>query len=244
VRAEWTKLRTLASTWWLLVAAVAGTAVFGALMTVALDRKHCGDPCVVDTMQRSLYGVRVGQIAVAVLAVLAVANEFGTGMVGVSVTAVPRRAMGLLAKLVVVTATALAAGAIAVAASLLAGALIVPRRGFAHLDLTDWRPAVGSVLYLALIALLASAIAVIVRDTGGAVAAVLAVLYTAPLLALMAASPRWQHRLHRFSPMDAGLAVQAAKPPDIGPWAGLGVLALYAAAAVLVALLVFERRDV
>jgi ABC-2 type transport system permease protein len=46
--------------------------------------------------------------------------------------------------------------------------------------------------------------------------------------------------------MDAGLVIQstrdlAAEP--IGPWAGLGVLSLYAAAAVIAGLVVFQFRD-
>jgi len=46
--------------------------------------------------------------------------------------------------------------------------------------------------------------------------------------------------------MDAGLAIQATRdlPAEhIGPWAGLGVLALYAAAAVLTGLVAFQVRD-
>ncbi|GAA4256111.1 ABC transporter permease [Dactylosporangium darangshiense] len=250
VLAEWTKLRTVASTYWLLAAAVVGTAGIGALMTVSLDARHCEGACVVDTVQRSLYGVRLGQVAVAVLAVLVVAGEWGTGTIRPSVAAMPRRALALLGKLAVLTATVLVAGAVSVGASLLVGAYVVPRRGFAALALGEEparRAAAGSVLYLALIALLAAGIALIVRDTGAAIGAVLAVLFVVPLLASMVAGPKWAHRLHRWGPMDAGLAVQMTRhvtPPDIGPWAGLGVLALYAAGAVVIGLLLFELRDV
>ncbi|WP_432988572.1 ABC transporter permease [Dactylosporangium sp. CA-233914] len=237
LRAEWTKLRTVAGTWWLLAAAVAGTVGLGALMTVTLERR---DRAAADLVQLGLYGVRAGQVAVAVLAVLSVTNEYGTGMIRACAAAVPRRALGLLAKLAVLAATVLAVAVLAVAGSLLAA-----RQGLAGEPAR--RAAAGSVLYLVLVALLAAGIAVVVRDTGAAIATVLAVLFAGPLLATMAAGPRWQHRLHRFGPMDAGLAVQVTKPirpPDIGPWAGLGVLALYAAAAVLLALLLVERRDV
>jgi hypothetical protein len=50
----------------------------------------------------------------------------------------------------------------------------------------------------------------------------------------------------RFSPMDAGLAIQATRnlaAEHIGPWAGLGILSLYAAAAVIAGLIVFQLRD-
>jgi ABC-2 type transport system permease protein len=41
------------------------------------------------------------------------------------------------------------------------------------------------------------------------------------------ADPRWQRRLERYGPMEAGLSVQHTTRLDglpIGPWPGLGVL--------------------
>jgi ABC-2 type transport system permease protein len=46
--------------------------------------------------------------------------------------------------------------------------------------------------------------------------------------------------------MDAGLVIQSTRDlasEAIGAWAGLGVLSLYAAAAVLAGLVTFGRRD-
>ena len=46
--------------------------------------------------------------------------------------------------------------------------------------------------------------------------------------------------------MDAGLTIQATRnlaAEHIGPWAGLGVLSVYAAAAVIAGLIVFQLRD-
>ncbi|GAA2640243.1 hypothetical protein GCM10010399_87200 [Dactylosporangium fulvum] len=132
---------------------------------------------------------------------------------------------------------------------------ILPGRGFTAAtgnplpslaDEPTRRAALGTVLYLVLIALLSAGVAVLVRDTAGAITGMLGVLYVAPLAASLVSDPRWERRLHRFGPMDAGLAVQTTRhltPPDIGPWAGLGVLALYAAVAVVLAVIVFEIRD-
>jgi ABC-2 type transport system permease protein len=52
--------------------------------------------------------------------------------------------------------------------------------------------------------------------------------------------------LQQIGPMTAGLAIEAttnlaARP--IGPWAGLGVLAAWAAAALLAGGLLLQRRD-
>ena len=63
---------------------------------------------------------------------------------------------------------------------------------------------------------------------------------------MLVSDPKWQHRIHRFSPMDAGLAIQSTRnlaAEHIGPWAGLGILSLYTAAAVTAGLIVFQRRD-
>ncbi|GAA5062564.1 hypothetical protein GCM10023336_40980 [Streptomyces similanensis] len=62
----------------------------------------------------------------------------------------------------------------------------------------------------------------------------------------MVNDPEWQRHLQQISPMTDGLAIQATVPPHelpIGPWAGLGVLATWAAAALLVGGLVLHGRD-
>src|SRR5688500_14714692 len=45
VRAEWTKLRTLPSTGWLMLVVVLGTVGLGFAITGSLDFEHCGTPC-------------------------------------------------------------------------------------------------------------------------------------------------------------------------------------------------------
>jgi ABC-2 type transport system permease protein len=72
----------------------------------------------------------VAQAVVAVLATLAMTNEYGTGMITTTLAAIPRRATVLLTKSVVVTGTVLAAATLGVAGSLLAGRLILPGNGF------------------------------------------------------------------------------------------------------------------
>ena len=144
---------------------------------------------------------------------------------------------------------------IAVAASLLAGRLLEPgngftsRHGFIPLSLTDGptlRAAVGSVLYLALIALLSLGAATALRDSAAAITVVLGLLYIFPILGDVVLNPVWQHRIERWAPMNAGLAIQATRnlgTLPIGPWPGLGVLAAWAAAALLAGGLLLRLRD-
>src|SRR5262249_60905539 len=109
------------------------------------------------------------------------------------------------------------------------------------------RAAVGSVLYLALIGLLSLGTATIVRDPAAATGAVLGLLYLPPIIAaVLASNPHWQHQIERYAPMNAGLTIQDTTNLHnlpISPWAGLGVLAAWAAAALLTGGLLLRLRD-
>jgi len=252
VHAEWTKLRTVPSTGWLLIAVVALTVGASAMATAIVK---CPATCDADTTKLSLTGIMLGQAAVAALAVVVVTAEYGTGMIRVSLAAVPRRSVLLAAKAVVVTSVVLAAGTVSVLGSVLAGRLQLPgngfdpAKGFTALSVfhgPTLRAAAGSVLYLVLIGLLTLGLSAALRDSGLATAVVLSVLYVIPLVSDVMLSAVWQHRLDRWSPVNAGLAIQAtrniAKLP-IGPWPGLGVLALWTAAALAGGWVVLRLRD-
>jgi len=248
--AEWTKLRTVASTGWLVAGAVTLTVTVSAA-TVAGTALAPG----LDPAKLSLTGIQAGQAVVAILAVLAISNEYSTGMIRVTLTAMPRRHTVLAAKAALAGGLALAAGAVAVLASVLAGRLILPGRGFTPangyqlLSLgngPDLRAACGSVLYLALIALLALGIATAVRDSAVAIGGVLALLYLFPIVAVAVSNQHWQRHLEQISPMTAGLYIQATvdvRSLPLTPWQGLGVLALWAAGALILGGLVLRFRD-
>jgi len=253
--AEWTKLRTVAGTFWLLAAAIAVTVTVSAAAAAA-SRCPAGPACPVDTPKLTLTGIQLGQAVIAILAVLAISSEYSTGMIRTTLTAMPRRPAALAAKAIVLALLVLAAGAIAAAGSVLAGRLILPghgftaARGFPTLSLADGpvqRAAAGSALYLALIALLSLGAATIVRDSAAAAGGVLGLLYLPPIIAAaLASNPHWQHRIERYAPMNAGLTIEDTTNLHglpISPWAGLGVLAAWAAAALLTGGLVLRLRD-
>jgi ABC-2 type transport system permease protein len=237
LHAEWTKLRTAPGTAWLLLGIVAATVGLSATAAGALS---CRTTCDADLTKVSLLGVQLGQAVVAILAVLVIGNEYTTGMVRVSLAAVPRRTRLLAAKALVTAAAAGAAAAAGVAGSLLVGRLLLPAHEFL------WRPAIGSVLYLELIALLSLGLATAVRSPAAAAGIVLALLYAWPIVAKVVTDPAWSRRLEQIGPMSAGTAVQATKDLaalPIGPWAGLGVLALWALGGLLAGWLLLLRRD-
>ena len=253
VHAEWTKLRTMPSTGWLLLTAIALTAGVSVLATVVVK---CPASCGEDTTRLSLTGILFGQAAVAVLAVLVMTSEYSSSMIRMTLAAVPRRATALAAKAIILTGAVAAAGTVSVLGSVLADRFILRANGFtgAHgsllLPLGDGpalRAAAGSVLYLALIALLSLGLATALRDSAASITVMLGLLYIVPLLTdLGTLAPRWERRLQQWGPMTAGLAIQATrglKTLPIGPWPGLGVLAAWAAAALLTGGLVLRLRD-
>jgi ABC-2 type transport system permease protein len=253
LHAEWTKQRTIASTRWLLLSSIG--LIIGLAALVALASSYTTTGSGQDITKLSLTGILLGQAIIAIVAVLAVSDEYSTGMIRLTLTAMPRRSQVLAAKAAILAVGVLAVGTIAVSGSLLAGRLILPANGFtaAHgyplLSLSHGptlRAAVGSVLYLVLIALFSLGIATAVRESAAATGAVLGLLYLFPIIAHVVGDPSFQRHVEQIAPMTAGLAIQSTtnlhKLP-IAPWTGLAVMAAWATASLLTGGLLLQRRD-
>ena len=264
IRAEWTKLRSVPSTSWLLLATVALTIAFGLLVCTAVDtaggppgcalgRPGCGDE---DVVLNSLAGVYLGQLAVIALSVLTATSDYATGTIQATFAAIPRRSTVVLAKTAVLALPVLAAGLVASAGSFLLGQPIlhtngfVPTHGYPLVSLLDppvARAIIGTTLYLGVIAILAFAIGTITRRAGAAITATVAIVYAPAIISLVLADPLrgW---LQQLSPMMAGLAIQRTVPRadsvPIGNWAGLGVATLWSAIALTAATQLVRRRDI
>ena len=108
------------------------------------------------------------------------------------------------------------------------------------------RAAAGSVLYLALIALLSLGVATAVRDSAVAIGVVLGAALPVPDLVERDHRPGLATAPGADRPMTAGLDIQATtnlRSLPISPWQGLGVLAAWAAGAMLAGALVLRFRD-
>ena len=259
LHAEWTKLRTVQSSGWLLLAVIAGTLGLGALVLWSANYDGCVPPdegtCDADTARIAFAGVYVGQVAAVLFGCLVVSSEYATGTIRSTFAAVPRRWATYVAKTAVVLGPVLIAATLAVGGSLLLARAVLPANGFtaAHgfpilslADSTTLRAGVGTVLYLCLVALLSVGIAQTLRNTGAAIAVTLSLLFLFPIAAGLVTNLRWREWLTEWAPMTAGLSVQQTRALDtmvIGPWQGLAVLAGYAAAALLVGGLLLQFRD-
>ncbi|PZS38857.1 MAG: ABC transporter permease [Pseudonocardiales bacterium] len=253
LQAEWTKLRTAPGTIWLLLAVSTLTVAVGVIADAAARCPAAG--CQLDQARTSLTGIYLSQAIVAILAVQTISGEYHSGMIRATFTAMPRRSTVLAAKAIMLAGLVLGAGAAGVLGSLLAGHLILPGRGFtaAHgylpLALSSGpvlRAAAGSVAYLVLIAVLSLGVATAVREPAAAIGGVLSLLYLIPVIAAVVTVPAWHRHLQQIAPMTAGLAIQATtglRNLPISPWAGLGVLAAWSAAALLTGGLLLGVRD-
>lgn len=217
-RAEWIKARTLAATGWLL----AGTIVLGIGLSAAVCsvvRYDTGGG--LDPVRFALSDVQLAQAVIAIFAVRTVSGEYRSGMIRTTLTAVPRRGTVLAAKTTVIATLSLATGTITVTGSLLIARTMVATNGF------PLRAAFGSILDLGLISLLATGIALAVRDSAAAIGVVLGLLYLFPLAAQLIGNPVWQRLLQRIGPTTAGL----------------GVLTTWAVASIIAGGLVLHLRD-
>jgi ABC-2 type transport system permease protein len=249
VRSEWTKLRSVPSTAWSLLAAVALTVGFGALYSLVRVTRPPSDPAAVaafDPTAVSLSGVQVAELAVGILGVLLVAGEYATGTIRVSLAAVPRRLPVLWGKAVVFALTTLVLCLPAVVAAFLVGQSILEAEG---LDVTLSHPGVaravlGSGLYLSAVGLLGLALGALLRSTAWAVAGLFGVLFGPQLLTgLLPAT--WSDRVYPYLPAPAGVALTAVRPDPaaLAPWTGFAVFCCYIAVALALAAWRLRRRD-
>lgn len=102
LRSEWTKLRSVRSTFWALTATVVLGIGLGAAISAAaahgyarssVSGKLSWDPTAV-----SLDGMGIATLAIAVLGVLFISSEYSSGMIRTSLIAVPKRGRVLAAK--------------------------------------------------------------------------------------------------------------------------------------------------
>jgi ABC-2 type transport system permease protein len=251
--AEWTKLRTIHSTGWSLGLALVLMIGFGVLICANSHTSGCAGQCD-DVMAITLGGVYLAQFAVVALAVMAIGSEYGTGLIRVTFAADPRRRTVLAAKALAVAGAVLAGGLLASLLSYAVGAPLLrangytPEHGYAARSAADMAQAIGGTsLYLVALALLSFGVAALLRHTAAAISTVVALMFV-PLIAASLLSGTASDRMLQIFPMTAGLAIQRTveNQPDqipIDPWVGLGVICLWALAAMTGALWLIARRD-
>ena len=248
-RSEWTKLRSLPSAGWSLLATAVITIGFGVLYTlVRAARPPHGAAAVAafDPASVSLGGVQLAQLAIGVLGVLMITGEYATGLVNATLAAAPRRVPVLYGKAIVLVAASLALCVPATLAAFGVGQQILSSH---HLSTTLSQPGtvravLGSALYLTAIGLLGLGLGALTRRTAGGISALFGVLFALPLLVSFLPGGL-SDQVGKYLPGQAGITISSVQPDPaaLGPWAGFGLLCLYTAIALGLAAWLLRRRD-
>jgi ABC-2 type transport system permease protein len=236
-RLEWIKLRTLRSVRWALLVALAGMTGIG----IAAGH-NTADPRG-DVTNNILAGGALGTLVFAVLGVLVMTSEYSSGTIRATLAAIPRRPLVLAAKASVFGVLALVTGELATFAGFLAGAAFV-RHGIPHPALsqpTVLRAVALSGAYLGLIGLIGLALGAIVRHGAAAIAALVVLVFVAPLAGL-AQTPAGQFLPELIYANSLG-ATQPQAGFTLSPWAGLGIICAYAIVLLTVGGWLLARRD-
>jgi hypothetical protein len=248
---EWTKLRSLRSTRWSLLAAVLLTILFPVLFA-ALTSSHWGSMSPHERADRhpldiALAGVNVSQLAIAVLGVLVITGEYSTGMIRASFTAVPRRLPVLWAKTGVFAVVSFALVLPPVLIAFFASQAILSRHhilqiSFSHPGVA--RSVIGGAVYLMLVGIFALAIGAIVRNTAGAIATFAGIFFVIPPLMNILPS-NWNHAISKYLPSEAGrqLFSLTHDSNSLAPGPGGLLFVGYCALALAVAAVLLVRRD-
>jgi ABC-2 type transport system permease protein len=260
LRSEWIKLRTLRSTWWCAGVIVGLSVLFGVLVGLAVPGGTRLPTAQQDALavQVLTLGVNFTQLVAAVLGVLVISGEYGTGMIRSTFAAVPRRIPAVVAKLLVLTVAVLVVGLISSALTALASAPLLGAHGIGLApDAGLWLPVLGGSVYLTLIAALAFAIGALIRNSAGGIATALGLLLVAPIVVNLAAAltrATWLQSVAAVLPSNAGAQLSTYASPA-GPgfgasdalvlngWAGFGVLIAWIAVFLVPALVLVRRRD-
>jgi ABC-type transport system involved in multi-copper enzyme maturation permease subunit len=247
--AEWLKIRTVRSTYYVLLAVLLMVALGAVLAWAGVDGWDKLTPArrahfQATPMEQVI--LPAVQFTLAVLGVLAITSEYATGMIGTSLTAMPGRRRLLAAKAAVAGSVALVAGLAAEFGLFFAGRLIVGDRPIPGNTgpLIHQVPRVACLgLSVMVIALVGLGLGTVLRSTAGALTSIAALLFVLPVLAHFLPAP-WSDRVAAVLP--AGLPLQlahAASRAVLSPTWALVILIAYVAVALLAGTSLIARRD-
>ncbi|MDF2741333.1 MAG: putative transporter transrane protein [Actinomycetia bacterium] len=241
-RMEWIKLRSLRSTWWTLAVTVAAAAAIAVAVGVNTE------DATADLTNNALAGISVGLLLTGILGVLTATSEHSSGTIRSTLAAIPNRPLVLAAKAAVFGAVALVAGEAASFVAFFAGRAALPA-GVAGPALGQpgvlRAVALGGAGYC-LIGLLGLGLGAVVRHTPVAVGLLVGGVYVVAQLGAALAPVLMPYLpiaivANSLTVVQAGMAIGDVR--FLSPWAGLGVLAAYAALALAAGAWLLAERD-
>jgi ABC-type transport system involved in multi-copper enzyme maturation permease subunit len=249
-RSEWTKLRSVRSTRWALLATLLLIIGIGILACVVFENRWAhlspDDRAHFQPLRASLVGVNFAQLAIGVLGVLVITAEYSTGMIRATFSAVPKRLPVLWAKSFVFAVVAFVLTLPAVLIVFFAGQAILSGQ---HINIGLSHPGViralfGAALYLMVMGLFGLGLGAITRSTAAGISSLAALIFVLPpIVGLLPTSTA--NAINPYLPSNAGGAVWTIHPDPntLAPWTGLALFAGYAALSLLIAAVLLRSRD-
>lgn len=251
VRSEWTKLRSVRSTFWSLLSLFVVTVGFSVLfcwgVAASYNQMEASDRASLDATSLSLGGLMFGQLAIAVLGVMIISAEYSTGGIRNTFVAVPRRVTVLVAKALVFAVVALVVSMVTAFVSFFIGQLFLSSQNL-EVSLGDpdvLRGVIGGGLYLMASGLFGFALGALFRNTAGGITMAVAGLIVLPMLTL-ALPGAWGDTIERFFTSNAGqqiTVVHQTSDNALGPWAGYLVFTVWWVALLALAAVFMTKRD-
>jgi ABC-2 type transport system permease protein len=253
---EWTKIRTLRSTRYSLLAGVVMTIAFAVIPALVNASRWSGmstaEKARFNPLETSLIGVTIAQLAIGVFGVLVISGEYSTGMIRSTLAAVPSRLPVLWGKAGVFSAVTLLLALPSTLIAFFAAQAILKGHSFNGHDIAlsfsdpgVARAVIGGALYLTLVGVFGLGLGAILRNTAAGISAFAAIFFVLPTLLNILPSS-WGNAISPYLPSDAGRAIMQTGNPahTLAPWTGLGVLAVYTAITIAIAAILLRRRDV
>jgi hypothetical protein len=248
---EWTKLRSLRSSrWGLLAAVVLGiglSVVFAFVLSSRWGTISPQERATHHPLDVALAGVNISQLAIGVLGVLVITGEYSTGMIRSTFIAVPKRLPVLWAKVAVYAAVTFALMLPSVLVAFFASQAILGRHNILQISFSHpgvARSVVGGAVYLTLIGIFGLGLGAIMRNTAGGIATFAAIMFVIPpLMNLLPSS--WNNAISQYLPSEAGRSMFSLVPDAhrLGPGAGAAVFCGYIALTLAIAAVLLLRRD-
>ena len=249
-RSEWTKLRTLRSTWITLGAAalltVGLSAAFGYGYNGAIQAGEV-QPTTAEGLDVAFLALDLYALVIGVFGVLQMSGEYGSGMIRASLAAVPRRLPVLWAKALVLVAVTGVLSLVVCLASFLVSQAFAGSHGAALGDPGVARAILGAAAYPVAMGLLGLGLGAILRHTATALTVFVAALLIVPGLLPAALSEKVEDTVMPYVPVVAAQAMYAIEPGGpfkmLSPGAGGAVLAAYVTAVLAGGAALLWRRD-
>jgi ABC-2 type transport system permease protein len=249
IRAEWTKLTALRSTWWCGLSAVVLIVGLGAAIAEGgAPYKVTAANTAAMGISASLLGLLLAQLLLGLIGVLAFSGEYGTGMIRATLAVVPSRLPVLWAKLIVLAGLVLPVTLLCAVADFFTVAALESARGGSVLLLTEpgvLRTVAGSSLYLTVIVVIGLALGGLLRKTAAALVVFTALFFVVPIV--VGALPHSVQGFAAYLPSNAGGALWGnpltTGGNQLSPWAGFAVLCGYAVVLTAAAAWRLRRHD-